>query len=148
MEVRRITAQLQSLEDHYFRLANDPRVSSDYAEVGRRMLELLRLLPAIGGAPMWAVTSHADLHLVATDDYRQQSLVTVRGGGSGDAFSFCIEYPVPNGEAPWPGTRMLLSTHDAWQACEMIAYSLRKTTGAAYSCHKQAEQNAAADPAA
>ena len=145
MEVRRITAQSQPLEDHYARLANDPRTSPDYAEVGRRMLELLRLLPAIDGPPVWAVTSHADLHLVASDDYRQRSLVVIRGGGFGEAFSFGIEYPVPDEEAPWPGARMLLGTHSSWQACEMVAYGLGKATGVAYSCRKLAEPGAAAD---
>jgi hypothetical protein len=145
MEVRRITVQSQPLEDHYARLANDPRTSPDCVEVGRRMLELLRLLPAIDGPPVWAVTSHEDLHLVATDDYHQRSLVTVRGGGFGEAFSFGIEYPMPDGEAPWPGAHVLLGTHDAWQACEMVAYGLSKATGVVYSCRKHAEPGAAPD---
>jgi hypothetical protein len=145
MEVRRITAQPEPLEGHYARLANDPRTSPDYAEMGRRMLELLRLLPAIDGPPVWAVTSHADLHLVASDDYRQRSLVAVRGGGVGEAFSFGVEYPVPDGEAPWPGAQMLLGTHDTVVACEMVAYGLGKATGVAYSYRRHAEPSAAPD---
>jgi hypothetical protein len=145
VELRRITAQSQPLEDHYARLANDPRTSPDYAEVGRRMLELLRLLPTIDGPPVWALTSHADLLLVAADDYKQRLLVAIRGGGFGESFSFGIDYPVPDSEAPWPGARMLLGTHSSRQACEMVAFGLSKATGVAYSCPKPAEPRAAAD---
>jgi hypothetical protein len=143
MRRSRITAPSQPLEDHYARPANDPRTSPDYAEVGRRLLELLRLLPAIDGPPVWAMTSHPDLHLVATDDYRQPSVVVVRGGGFGQAFSFGIEYPMPDVEAPWPGARVLLGTHEAWQACEMVAYGLCEATGITYSCRKHAEPGVA-----
>ena len=38
VEVRRITAQSQPLEEHDARLANDPRTAPAYAELGRRML--------------------------------------------------------------------------------------------------------------
>jgi hypothetical protein len=93
------------------------------------MLGLLRYLPAIEGPPVWALTSHEKLHLVATDDYRQRSLVAIRGGGFGEAFSFGIEYALPEGEAPWAGAGMLLGTHETWQACEMVAHGLSKATG-------------------
>jgi hypothetical protein len=146
VEVRRITAQSQPLENHYAGLAGlGP--GNPYSEIGRRMIELLRLLPDIDGPPVWAVTSHADLHLVAGDDYRLPALVSVRGGGSGGAFSFGIEYPVPAADAPWPGARMLLGTHNTRQACEMVAYGLGRATGVSYSCRKQAEPGTAADPA-
>lgn len=95
MEIRRITDQSEPLEDSYGHMASDPRTSPDFAEVGRRMLELLRLLRAVDGPPVWAVTSHASLHLVPADDYREPSLVVVRGGGYGAAFSFGIEYLMP-----------------------------------------------------
>ncbi len=140
MEVRPITAQSEEpLEDFYGQMASDPRTTPDFAEVGRRMLELLHLLSAIDGPPVWAMTSHARLLLVAGDDYRQPSLVVIRGGGLGEAFSFGIEYAVPDSEAPWPGARMLLGTRDTREACEMVAYGLSKSTGVAYSCRKHAE---------
>ena len=144
MEVRRITDQSLPLTGHYSGLANDPGVSPHYAEVGRRILGLLGILPAIEGPPVWAVTSHADLHLVATDDYRQKSLVAIRGDGFGEAFSFGIEYPVPAGEAPWPGARMLLSTQSTLEACELVAHALSQATGAAYKLHNHADLVAAA----
>lgn len=100
MEIRRITEQSQPLEEHYTFLVNNERTSPDYAEVGRWMLELLRHLPTINGPSVWAVTSHVDLHLVASDDYRQPSLVVIRCGGYGEAFGFSIEYPMPSSEAP------------------------------------------------
>ena len=141
MEVRRITDQSQPLEEHYAAYLSEPRTAPHYVEVGRRMLELLRFLPAIEGPPVWAVTSHENLHLVASDDYRQRSLIVIRGGGFGEAFSFSIEYPMPDCEAPWPGARVLLATHDTWQACEMVAYGLSKATGITYSCRKQAGES-------
>ncbi len=145
MEVRRVEAQApETLGEHYARLHDDPRTSPDYREIGRRMLELLRYLRSIDGPPVWAITSHADLLLVDAEKPARR-LIAIRGGGFGEAFSFGIEYPMPEGEAPWPGTRVLLGTHDTWQACEMIAYGLSKATGVDYSCRKRAEPSAEPD---
>jgi hypothetical protein len=145
VEIRRITNQSEPLEVHYSRLADDPRTSPDYAEIGRRMLELLRLLPGIDGPPVWAMTSHADLLLVSSDDYPQQRLVAIRGNGFGEVFSFRIEFQMPASEAPWPGARVLLGTHNTAEACAMVAHGLRQATGANYSVPTPAEPHAAAD---
>lgn len=145
MEVRRITAQSEAMEDHYTRLAGNPRTSPNFAELGRRMLELVRLLPAIDGPLVWAVTSHHRLHLLAVDDFTSPSLAAIWGYGGGEGFTFAIEFPLPDGEAPWPGARMLFSTRDTWQACEMVAYGLSRATGVAYSCRKQAGPGDTAD---
>ena len=145
MEIRRITAQSETLADFYDRMATDARTSPDFAELARRMLELLRLLAGIEGPAMWAVTSHANLHLVASDDYQLPSVVEIRGGGFGEAFSFGIEYLMPDSEAPWPGARVLLGSNEVLLACEMVAYGLSKATGVTYTFRNPAEPHAAPD---
>ena len=129
---------MQTLEGFYASLA-DNAGGSHFTEIGRRLLELLSYLPLIDGAPVWAVTSHEVLRLVATDDFGQPSLVAISGGGYGEAFRFVIDYPMPAGEVPWPGVQVRLFTHDAaavrW---EMVAYGLGKATGVAYSFRRPA----------
>lgn len=131
MELCRITNQNQPLEDHFGHLAalGDGNALSP---IGRRMLELLAQLRKISGPPVWAVTSHADLNLVAGDDYRLPSLVTVRCGGEW----FHVEYLMPAAEAPWPGSRVVSQTDDLDLACEMVAFGLGKATGVPYSVNK------------
>jgi hypothetical protein len=141
VEIRRITHQSEPLVEHYSRLANDPRTSPDFSEFGRRMLELLERLPSIEGPPVWALTSHSRLALIARDDWRQRSLVMVAGCGLGELFGFSIEYSMPDDEAPWPGAVVRVGTHDVLQACEMIAYGLAKATGVKYSFRRPVESD-------
>src|SRR4051794_19820482 len=119
MEIRRITAQTRPLEDTYGRFAALAD-SNEFSLIGRRMLELLARLRKISGPPVWAVTSHEVLRLVAGDAYGLPSLVTVRCEGEW----FHIEYRMPADEAPWPGTHVHSKTDDLGLACEMVAFEL------------------------
>jgi hypothetical protein len=76
MEIRRIIAQKRLLEDHFNDLAA-LGADNKYSQIGCRMLELLVHLREVDGPAVWALTSHADLHLVAGDDYRFASMVTI-----------------------------------------------------------------------
>jgi len=124
MEIRRITAQKRLLEDHFNDLAA-LGADNKYSRIGGRMLELLVHLREVDGPAVWAVTSHADLHLVAGDDYRLTPLVTIRCDGCW----FAVEYLMPTREAPWPGARVLGNTDDPSQACKMVAFGLSKAIG-------------------
>jgi hypothetical protein len=125
VKIQRITAQKRPLEDHFNELAA-LGADNKYSRIGRRMLELLVQLREVDGPAVWAVTSHANLILVAGDDYRLPWLVTVRCDGDW----FEVEYVMPPGEAPRPGACVLSRTGDPVQACKMVVFGLSKATGA------------------
>ena len=128
VEIRRITDQSQPLEEFY-REFLALGSGNDYSKIGSRMLDLLHRLRAINGPPIWAVTSHANLHFVSGDDYRLPVLVSVLCGGDW----FYIEYRMSADEAPWPDAYVRAKTDDVERAGEMVAFGLTKATGVAHT---------------
>lgn len=128
MEIKRITAQKPITLEEFFGEMVALGPGNGYSRIASRMLELLVLLPNIEGPPVWAVTSHADLHLLDKDDYQSRTLASIRCG----EFHFEIEYPMPSSEAPWPGACVRAQTNDPMRACEMVAFGLSKATSFPY----------------
>jgi hypothetical protein len=112
------------------------------------MVVLSRQLRFVEGPMVWAVTSHAKLRLIATDDFTQSALMGIHGWRWDNArtFTFAIDYALPDGEVPWPGARVSLETSDLSQACEMVAYGLSKATGTANVFRKPTDPAETAGP--
>jgi hypothetical protein len=135
MDLIRITAQgSESLSEFYSRAAADYRRDnmSVRAEMLETMVELLEFLrTSVNGPAIFAVTSHFRLRLIAGDDYRLPTLVTVEAVIDGPkTFGFDIAYEPPPAEAPWKNAWVHGLAIDVPDAANMIQIALCRNTHA------------------
>lgn len=123
MNLKRCTEEGQtSLEDYfgdYFRRASKP----DRGKKVKVMLELLRALPF--GFPVFGLTSHDCLHLLAEDDPGSDWLVTIEPDGS----SFIVSYVLSEDQAPWLGARVSGRFDTPEKTVQAAGLALRESGG-------------------
>ena len=131
MELIRITAQgPESLSEFYAREAQSyfQQGNSVLAEMLDSMVACVEYLrSSVVSPPVYAVTSHHRLRLIAGDDYTLPTLVTVEAVIDGPrTFGFEIAYELPPAESPWKNAWVRGLAIDVSQAAEMIQISLRR----------------------
>ncbi len=126
MPICRASEQTRNtLRGHYEGLASGDHPEA--AEAGRLMLQLIgRMEDSFREMPVWGLTSHYHLKLLAADDSGTPWLVSISPPKAG---AFCIDYQVPAAEAPWPEARVQGEAHGVDAALEMIRTAMRRSGG-------------------
>lgn len=108
----------RTLRDHYEKLQAGSH--AELAEAGRKMIQLVeRLEESLRDIPVWGLTSHYHLLLLAADDYRSAWFVSIAPPASG---KFVIEYAQAN--APVLGEAESVSS-----AVDMVLQAMEKSGG-------------------
>jgi len=126
MPFRRASCQKsKSLRAFYEEVAADSHVV--VGEAGRLMTELVDdLEQAFRDIPVWGLTSHFHLMLLAADDSATPWFVSVTPPVGG---SFTIDYLLPEFEAPWPNARVTGEAKSVKAAVEMVLLAIEKSRG-------------------
>ena len=91
------------------------------------MTELVDALEqALRDTPVWGLTSHYHLKLLATDDAATPWFVSVTPPVGG---SFTIDYLLPEFQAPWPNARVTGEATGVKAAVEMVLLAIEKCRG-------------------
>ena len=116
----------KTLEQDYRALAELPP-ENGFSRVGQQMLRLLPLLSDVcAPREVWSLTSHAQLCLLAADDWESPWYVQIDAVPWG---GFEVRYLLPPAEAPWPRATVLGYAFDETQACEMIRTAMQRAGG-------------------
>ncbi len=130
MDLVRITAQSEeSLLDFYTREAENCRQDRGVqAELLDMMVELIEhLLSFVDAPPVFSVTSHFRLRLIAADDYTSPTLATVEAVIDGpNTFGLDIAYKLPPAIAPWENAWVHGLAIDVPQAGKMLQTALQR----------------------
>ena len=122
----------ETLEAFYSKLSTDggragSGVSQAYGDVGRAMLSLIAALRALASDNVvWALTSHADLCLLAENRYDSPRYVQI---GVLDPHNYRVEYRMREAEAPWPEARIKGEARSEADAIRMIQTAMLESGG-------------------
>ena len=124
MNLKRASCQTgESLTEFYSELATH----DGWTCVCEMMLQLLPKLEGLADeVPIWGLTSHERLVLLATDDYRTPWFVMITPHRWEE---YDIHYLLPKAEAPWGGARVEGIARDLDQASRMIRIAMQRSGG-------------------
>ena len=111
----------------FYRSLDRPGASGSLKAAAEQMLQLLPLVEALcSDIPVWGMSSHATLVLLAEDASDAPGFVRISPVGK---HGYEISYLMPEHEAPWPYARVTGHAPDTQSAGEMIRVAMQKSGG-------------------